>query len=62
MYLLLSIVFFLLFVGHVLVGSMAGIAPVGDVGEMIILVLAAVCFVVAILKAEKAANSNHQKS
>lgn len=61
MYLILSIALFSLFVGHVLAGSFAGMAPVGDIGEMIILILAAICFVVAILKAEKAEKSYHQK-
>ena len=57
MFLALAFAFFALFVGHVVIGSIGGVSLVGDVGEMIILICASVTFVIAILHAEKKAES-----
>jgi len=52
MYLKLSFLTFILFAGHILLGSLWGVSVVGDIGELIILLCSSVFFVVAILQAE----------
>ncbi|MXN67505.1 hypothetical protein GR183_21585 [Stappia sp. GBMRC 2046] len=52
MFLVMAGVFFAVFVGNVFFVSVGGASPVGDVGELILLMFAAVSFVVAILRAE----------
>lgn len=52
MYLKLSFLTFILFAGHILLGSLWGISLVGDIGELIILLCSSVLFVIAILQAE----------
>lgn len=54
MYLAATIVLFLAFLGNVLLGSIGGGAPLGDVGEVLLLAGVAVCFVITILRAERA--------
>lgn len=55
--LLASAGFFALFVAHVVYGSMTNLSIIGDVGELIVLLVAVLCFVAAILKAEKVEKS-----
>lgn len=61
MFLVLSMIFFILFVGHVLFSAFWGALLVGDIGELILLVLASVSFVAAILKVEKVTASKQLK-
>lgn len=58
MYLRVAFLAFVLFVGHVLIGSVWGISLIGDLGELLLLTSASVFFVIAILQAEKLAISN----
>ena len=53
MYLLISAAFFAVYVGNVLLGSLGGTSPFGNVGELLLLVCAVLSFVVAILQAER---------
>lgn len=62
MYLRLAFLTFVLFVGHIFIGSVWGISLVGDLGELVMLICASILFVVAILQAEKSANSNTENS
>ena len=48
MWLAISIVLFGIFFGNVVVGSALRVSFLGDVGEMLVLFAAAICFVVAI--------------
>ena len=52
MWLAISCVVFGIFVGNVVLGSTLRIFFLGDVGEMLVLFAAAICFVVAILQKE----------
>ena len=52
MWLAISCVVFGVFVGNVVLGSTLRIFFLGDVGEMLVLFAAAICFVVAILQTE----------
>jgi hypothetical protein len=52
MWLAISCVVFGVFVGNVVLGSTLRIFFLGDVGEMLVLFAAAICFVVAILQKE----------
>lgn len=58
MYLGLSFLIFVLYVGHVVLGSFWGISLVGDIGELLLLICTSVLFVVAILHAEASAKSD----
>ncbi|MCB1449269.1 MAG: hypothetical protein KDJ67_03985 [Nitratireductor sp.] len=60
MFLILAALSFSVFVGNVFYGSVSGSSPLGNVGELLLLMLAAVSFVVAILQAEK--RRDHGKS
>jgi hypothetical protein len=53
MFLLLAGFFFAVFAGNVFFASIGGSSPVGDVGELIILMFATGFFVIAILQAER---------
>ncbi|MEN0000789.1 MAG: hypothetical protein AAF940_07890 [Pseudomonadota bacterium] len=55
MYLIISGIVFSVYVLNVLLGALASSAFMGDVGEMIVLGIASIFFVVAILQAERAA-------
>ena len=57
MYLAATIVLFLAYLGNVLLGSRGSDPLLGEVGEALLLLGVAVCFVIAILRAERA----HQK-
>lgn len=52
MFLAASFVVFAIFFANVALGAFAGSAFIGDLGEMIVLFVASILFVVAILKAE----------
>ncbi|MBW4709173.1 hypothetical protein KX928_15380 [Roseobacter sp. YSTF-M11] len=52
MFLAASIVVFVIYFANVVLGAFAGSAFLGDVGEMLVLFVAAILFVVAILKRE----------
>ncbi len=52
MFLLASLIVFLLFAANVAIGASTGAAFLGDVGEMLVLFASAILFVVAILKRE----------
>ncbi|MFC6637763.1 hypothetical protein GV827_05795 [Sulfitobacter sp. JBTF-M27] len=52
MFLAASIVVFAIYFANVALGAFAGSAFLGDVGEMLVLFVASILFVVAILKAE----------
>ena len=54
MFLAASIVVFAIYFANVALGAFAGSAFLGDVGEMLVLFVASILFVVAILKAEAA--------
>ena len=54
MYLAATIVLFLAYLGNVLLGSSGGNPLLGEVGEALLLLGVAVCFVIAILRAERA--------
>lgn len=62
MYLRIAFLTFVLFVGHVFIGSVWGISLIGDIGELVLLLCASVLFVVAILQAERLAISNTEDS
>jgi len=53
MYLMISGVLFLLFVGNILMGSLGGSAFLGDISEMLLLAAVSVFFVAAVLKARR---------
>jgi hypothetical protein len=52
MSLILSGIFFAIFFGNVLMGSLGGTTYLGDIGEFLVLLVTAICFTVAILKSE----------
>lgn len=52
MYLAASIVVFAIYFANVALGAFASSAVLGDVGEMLVLFVASILFVVAILKKE----------
>lgn len=52
MFLTASAVMFVLFAANVAMGAFTQSAPLGDIGEMLVLLAAATLFVVAILKKE----------
>lgn len=52
MFLAASLVIFVIYFANVALGAFARAAFLGDVGEMLVLFAAAICFVVAILKKE----------
>ena len=52
MFLAASIIVFAIYFANVALGAFAGAASLGDVGEMLVLFVASILFVVAILKAE----------
>ena len=52
MFLIASILTFLIFAANVALGAFGGNAVLGDVGEMLVLLAASTLFVVAILKKE----------
>ncbi len=56
MFLALSLAVFACFAANVAMGAFAGSAPLGDVGEMLVLLTASALFVVAILQKEAARN------
>lgn len=60
MWLAISCVVFGIFAGNVVLGSTLRISFLGDVGEMLVLFAAAICFVVAIL--QKEADTSIKKS
>ncbi len=62
MYLGLALTTFVLFVGHVFLGSFWGVSLIGDIGELLLLTCASVLFVIAILQAERSAKSENRKS
>lgn len=62
MYLRIAFLTFVLFVGHVFIGSVWGTSLIGDIGELLLLICASVFFVVAILQAERLAISNTEDS
>lgn len=57
MFLAASIVVFAIYFANVALGAFANSAFLGDVGEMLVLLVASILFVIAILKREAAANS-----
>jgi hypothetical protein len=59
MALLAAVIFFAVFVSNVALGALADGAFMGDVSEMLVLLCASVCFVVAILRAERRARDNN---
>lgn len=61
MALVISGLFMLAFVSNVALGAFTAKAPVGDVGEMLLLVGACVAFVAAILVREAQENQNKIK-
>jgi hypothetical protein len=58
MYLGLALITFVLYVGHVFLGSFWGVSLIGDIGELLLLICATVLFVIAILQAERSAKSD----
>ncbi len=56
MFLMLAAISFALFFANVLFASAGWASPLGNLGELGLLVVATVCFVVAVLKAEKRAD------
>ncbi len=58
MFLIGSLIVFAVFFVNVALGAFAGAAFLTDVGEMLVLFLASVLFVVAILKKEARRNDN----
>ncbi|MGB0843551.1 MAG: hypothetical protein ACPGVN_02280 [Alphaproteobacteria bacterium] len=54
MFLFASVVVFVIYFTNVALGAFAGAAFLGDVGEMLVLFLASLLFVVGILKKETA--------
>ena len=58
MYMGLALTTFVLFVGHVFLGSFWGVSLIGDIGELLLLTCASVLFVIAILQAERSAKSD----
>lgn len=54
MFLAVSIAIFVIYFSNVALGAFAGAAVFGDVGEMLVLFAAVICFVVAILQKEAA--------
>lgn len=61
MALVVSGLFMLAFVSNVVLGAFTAQAPVGDVGEMLLLLGASVAFVAAILTREAAKNHEDNK-
>ncbi len=59
MFLLASLIVFLIYFLNVSLGAVAGVAFLGDVGEMLVLLAAAILFVVAILQKEAAEKKNN---
>ncbi len=59
MFLLASLIVFLIYFLNVSLGAFAGVAFLGDVGEMLVLLAAAILFVVAILQKEAAEKKNN---
>ena len=58
MFLIASLIVFAIYFGNVALGAFGGAAFLGDVGEMLVLGVAAILFVVAILQREAARNKN----
>ncbi|WP_170381986.1 hypothetical protein [Ruegeria atlantica] len=52
MFLIASVIVFVIYFANVAMGAFAGSAFLGDVGEMLVLFAASILFVVAILKKE----------
>ncbi|MEP3276857.1 MAG: hypothetical protein ABJN26_13590 [Stappiaceae bacterium] len=59
MFLAASIVVFALYFTNVALGAFAGSAVLGDVGEMLVLLVASILFVVAILQKEAERKNNN---
>lgn len=59
MFLVSSIAVFAVFFANVAFGAFAGRAFLGDVGEMLVLFVAAILFVIAILKREAEETNNN---
>jgi|TARA_B100001027_G_C16182431_1_gene292122 hypothetical protein len=53
MFLILAAISFAIFFANVLFASAGWVSPLGNLGELALLVVATVCFVVAVLQAEK---------
>ena len=60
MYVVISLVLFVIFTVNVALGAASNSAFVGDVGEMLILFASAVAFTAAILRAERKEKSKNQ--
>lgn len=58
MFLIASLIVFAAYFCNVALGAFGGAVILGDVGEMLVLFVASVLFVVAILKKEAARNKN----
>ena len=58
MFLIASLIVFLAFFANVSLGAFADAAVLGDVGEMIVLFVATILFVVAIIQKEADRNKN----
>lgn len=54
MFLIISLVFFLIYIANVILGATDGSPFVGDVGEMLLLFASSIAFVVAVLQREAA--------
>lgn len=52
MFLVASVIVFALYFANVALGAFAGAAVLGDIGEMLVLLVATILFVVVILKKE----------
>lgn len=59
MFLAASIAVFIVYFSNVALGAFAGSAFLGDVGEMLVLLVASILFVVAILKKEADRNNEN---
>jgi hypothetical protein len=53
MFLILAAISFAMFFANVLFASAGWASPLGNLGELALLVVATVCFVIAVLQAEK---------
>lgn len=62
MFLILAALTFAVFVGNVFYGSIGGSSPLGNVGELILLMFTTIFFVVSILQAEKRRDHGQSKS
>lgn len=61
MFLLSSLIVFAVFFLNVTLGAFGGTAFLGDVGEMVVLLVASILFVVAILKKEADRNTKDDR-